>query len=215
MSESSVVAFSREITRLAPELGADLGPEEIRRLAAYLVELRKWNRATNLAGKLSETELARHAVESALGKGILGGDERGEVVDIGSGGGFPGMPLAITGFRVALLEPRERRAAFLRHVVRVLPLLNARVVVDRVERLPPSSFRAATVRAVGSLGVLIGRGDFLEPEGNLVIWTTDADRHARELEKYFELERTVPIPLSNRRVIALFRRRSTGNTPSR
>ena len=209
MSES--FAFVPEIERLAPELGLSLHAGEMERLGAYLGEVERWNASTNLTGNLTPPELVRHALESVLGAPLFG--ESREIVDIGSGGGFPGVPLAIMGLRVALLEPRERRAAFLRHVVRVLSLLNARVVVDRVEKLPAGSFSAASIRAVGDLGGLLGRGEFLETEGSLGIWTTAAEGLAHELSAGFRLERRVAIPGSDRREIALFRKCSPGNTP--
>jgi 16S rRNA (guanine527-N7)-methyltransferase len=207
---SESFAFTPEIERLAPELGLTLSPVEIARLGSYLEEIGKWNASTNLTGNLSPGELVRHALESILGTSFF--ETTGEIVDIGSGGGFPGVPLAIMGVRMALLEPRERRAAFLRHVIRRLDLLNARVVVDRVERLPAASFSAASVRAVGGLGALLGRGEFLGTEGSLVIWTTAAERLASELSGRFREERCEPIPGSDRRVIALFRKCSPGNT---
>ena len=210
MSERSPEAFDPILSRLAPELSLEFSEGERRKLAAYLSELSAWNESTNLFGRLSREDLARHALESMLGAPVFDPGDR--LLDIGSGGGLPGIPLAIAGLDVTLLEPRERRSAFLRHVLRTVPGLKASVLVDRVEKLSASRFDAATVRAVGTLGALIGKGDFLEKDGKLVIWTTDPDKNARDLESGFRLDRVVPVPGTSRRRIAVFRKRSTWNT---
>jgi 16S rRNA (guanine527-N7)-methyltransferase len=213
VSEKSPEAFDPILSRLAPDLGLDLSAGERGKLAAYLSELLAWNESTNLFGRLSREDLARHALESTLGAPIFDPDDR--LVDVGSGGGLPGIPLAIAGLDVTLLEPRERRSAFLRHVLRRVPGLKASVLVDRVEKLSASRFDAATARAVGMLGALIGKGDFLEKDGKLVIWTTEPEKNAKDLEGGFRLERVVPVPGASRRKIAVFRKCSTWNTEDR
>ena len=199
------------LTRIAAELGVAVDDVRTRLLLAFLRELSLWGEATNLTGNLSEEELAFHCLESALGASLLGPGE--EVLDIGSGAGFPGIPLAIWGVRITLLEPRERRAAFLRHVLRSLPGpgLNAAVRADRVEKLSGPAFDSATVRAVGDLGDAVGEAKFLKPNGKLLIWTSDAAQYARELAPEFRLEDSRPVSGSRSREIAVFRKCSTGN----
>jgi len=210
VSESTPETFTAILRVLAPEFSLSLAEGEVQGLAAFLSELTAWNRITNLFGRLSPMDLARHALESAAGSGFFESGDR--IVDIGSGGGFPGIPLAISGHDLTLLEPRERRAAFLRHLLRqTIPGLKASVLVDRVEKLPPLGFDAATVRAVGGLGKLVGGGDFLKEEGKLVIWTTDPKGHAAALGKAFRFEREAAVPGSFQRKIVLFRKCSTGN----
>lgn len=197
------------LARLAADFEIAVEDSRAESLAAFLGELIVWGEATNLTGRLSEEELAFHCLESALGAALLAPGER--VLDIGSGGGFPGIPLAIWGVRITLLEPRERRAAFLRHVVRTLPGLNAEVRADRVERLSVPAYDSATVRAVGDLGTAVGEAKFLKPQGKLLIWTSDAARYEAELAPAFRLEASRPVPASRSRVIAVFRECSTGN----
>jgi 16S rRNA (guanine(527)-N(7))-methyltransferase RsmG len=213
VSEKSPEAFDPHLASLAPKLSVDLPDEDRGKLALYLAELFSWNDSTNLFGRLSKEDLARHALESTLGATLFEPGER--IVDIGSGGGFPGIPLAVAGLEVTLLEPRERRAAFLRHVLRRIPGLKASVLVDRVEKLSAKRFTAASVRAVGGLGALIGKGDFLETHGRLVIWTADPGKNAGELSRAFILERELAIPRTSRRKIVVFRKRSTGNIEGR
>jgi 16S rRNA (guanine(527)-N(7))-methyltransferase RsmG len=83
------------------------------------------------------------------------------ILDVGSGGGFPGIPLAIAWPRtsVTLLESRDRKAGFLEMAVRDLGLKNVKVVCDRLERFRPASGaerpRATFIRAVGGLAGLV------------------------------------------------------------
>ena len=209
MSAKSPEPFEPHLASLAPKLAISLSEEDREKLALFLAELFSWNDSTNLFGRLSQEDLARHALESTLGASLFEPGER--ILDIGSGGGFPGIPLAVAGLEVILLEPRERRAAFLRHVLRRIPGLKASVLVDRVEKLSATRFTAASIRAVGGLGALIGKGDFLETHGKLVIWTADPEKNAGELARAFDLERELPIPRTVRRKIVVFRKRSTGN----
>ncbi len=91
-------------------------------LERYLDELRHWGARTNLVGSLAPDELAAHVRDSLAAAPHL---PRGaQVVDLGSGAGFPGIPLAIErpDLRLTLVEVRERRVHFLRHVVRTLGL---------------------------------------------------------------------------------------------
>lgn len=198
------------LARLAPDYGVVPDRELFRKIGAFLAELAGWRESTNLVGRLSEEDLAAHALESLLGVSLL--EPRDRVLDIGSGGGFPGIPLAIAGFDVTLLEPRERRAAFLKHVLRRIPGLPARVSAGRVEDLEPGArFDAASIRAVGGLGPLLGAADFLAPAGKVLVWTADPAKLAAELAGGFTLEKRLPIPRSERREIALFRKCSTWN----
>ncbi len=90
--------------------------------------------------------------------------------DIGSGGGLPGIPLAIVwpSTRVTLLESRERKAGFLEQAVRSLQLSNVRVVCARLEDLPAvaasESGQAVLIRALGGLGGILARSSRLAGE---------------------------------------------------
>ena len=198
------------LARLAPDYGVVPDRELFSKIATFLTELAGWRESTNLVGRLSDDELAAHALESLLGAGLLSPEER--VLDVGSGGGFPGIPLAIAGRDVTLLEPRERRAAFLKHVLRGIPAVRARVRVGRLEDLGSGErFDAATVRGVGGLARVVGEGRFLQSGGKLLVWTADPAGLAGELRPHFALERRLPIPRSERREIALFRKCSPWN----
>jgi 16S rRNA (guanine(527)-N(7))-methyltransferase RsmG len=93
------------------------------------------------------------------------------LLDVGSGAGFPGIPLAIVWpqTRVTLLESRDRKAGFLEHVIRRLGLARTRVVCDRLERVSEKRaidpVGAATIRAVGDLASVVSLLDAIAAPG--------------------------------------------------
>lgn len=198
--------FAKELRDQASLFRIVPDAEVVGRLAAYLAELDVWRRRTNLTGPFDSRELVSHALESVLGSQLIPHGIR--VIDIGSGAGFPGLPLAIarSDLKVTLLEPRKRRAAFLRHVLQTLPLRNAEVLEKRAGALGDAGFDLATVRAVGDLGSTLRDARFLKPGGQLVAWTTDPRGLSEALETAFSLQSTVPVPGADRRVLALLRK---------
>ena len=149
------------------ELGLRLPPPAEERLLAFLAELRRWNRAYNLVAEAPVLDWVRShlldslsiaaplrvlAAEAGHGAGSSAGPFR--VLDLGSGAGLPGIPLAVAlpELRFVLLDGNGKRARFCRHAVRALGLTNVEVVEGRAEGgMPPPPFDAAVVRAVGSL----------------------------------------------------------------
>ena len=159
-----------EATALAAgvaELGLRLPPPAEERLLAFLAELRRWNRAYNLVAEAPVLDWVRShlldslsiaaplrvlAAEAGHGAGPSAGPFR--VLDLGSGAGLPGIPLAVAlpELRFVLLDGNGKKARFCRHAVRALGLPNVEVVEGRAEGGAPSPpFDAAVVRAVGSL----------------------------------------------------------------
>lgn len=200
--------FAAEILSQLPRFGLSVGAPEVSSLARYLAELDLGRRRTNLTGPLSGEDLVSHSLESAFGVKLISHGAR--VLDIGSGAGLPGIPLAIAGpsLTITLLEPRSLRAAFLRHAVETVPVRNADVVEERIEKLEGGKYEFATTRALGNIPRLIRRADFLVGGGALLSWTTEPQALAQALKKAFSLETVQPIPESRRRVLALFRKRA-------
>jgi len=184
--------------------GLVLDDAKTSRLARFLSELDRWRRSTNLTGRLSADELVSHALESAFGSHLL--PALGTGVDIGTGGGFPGVPLAVCrpDLRWVWVEPRERRAAFLRHVARTIPVENAEVVSGRVEDLSRGAFDFVTSRGLKLDGATLDH--LLKPDGFLLLWTTREDWAKTPLSGGFRLEQAEPIPMTRRRVVAVFRK---------
>ena len=198
--------FEELLRQEAPAFHLALSPETVTASAAYLSTLDAWRRKSNLTGDLSAQELAEHTLESILGSQLIAHGER--VVDIGSGAGFPGFPLAIArpDLSVTLVEPRLKRVAFLKHVARTLRLPNVAVHEARIEEVGGQTFDVATTRAVGGLPAWLGDGSLVRPGGALLAWTTRARELSTQLSPGFSLEETLDVPGSHSRQIALYRR---------
>lgn len=124
------------------------------RLETYRSELLKWNAKVNLIGPEARENLDEHIAEALAAAEIL--RPRGEVLDFGSGGGLPAIPMAIVSpeARFHLVEADQKKWAFLKHAVRECAL-NSRVYGDRLSRLLPRlprelRFSLVVSRAVGN-----------------------------------------------------------------
>lgn len=126
-------------------------------LAQYLRELEKWNAAYNLTAVRDPAMMVtRHVVDSLAILPFVSG----RVLDVGSGAGLPGIPLAIARpeLKVTLLDSNGKKTRFLRHVQRTLNLRNVEVVEARVEDYePPAPFNVVVGRAFSSLGEFFGK----------------------------------------------------------
>ena len=120
------------------------------------------------------------------------------------------VPLAIAreDLQVALVEPRAKRSAFLRHVGRSLGLSNIEVIESRIEDLSGRAFDVATTRAVGRFAEWLGGAEFLADSASVLSWATDTEDLASALGARFRLEGSLPIPGSEKRRIVSFRRAS-------
>jgi 16S rRNA (guanine527-N7)-methyltransferase len=198
--------FQKLLEAEALRMGLPLYEPALHALGRYLGELDAWRQRINLTGDLAPEDLCVHALESVAGAALI--PQGARVLDIGSGGGFPGVPISIArpDLSVTLLEPRGKRASFLRHVVRTVPLLNAEVLAERVENLGSPAYDCATSRALGDLAELIDGAPFLAPAGLLLAWTTEPQQLTGTLAPHFRPEGTHPLPGADRRAIALFRK---------
>lgn len=136
-------------------------PTFAQKLGAYIKELQLFNSAYNLVNTSDFEELAvRHVFDSLAAHDIinsLAADIRSEngilIGDIGSGGGLPGIPLAVvfSQFRFTLVERMDRRCAFLENCAAVLGLQNLVVQKSEAEKIPHESFDIAVFRALKPL----------------------------------------------------------------
>ena len=199
--------FRALIEEALPRFGLPRSSDRIDPLARFLSELDRARRTTNLTGRLSPSDLVAHTLESVLGERLL--PRSATVVDVGTGGGFPGVPLALwrPDLAVTWLEPRRRRVEFLERVRAALPVKNATVRLGRAPALPARAFDVATARAVPLTGGVFGEAQFVKPGGAILLWTTEPAAVPDELSRAgFRLRETVPVPESRRRAIALYLR---------
>ncbi len=123
-------------------------------LERYKAELLRWNAKVNLIGPEAEENLDAHIEEALAAAEVL--KPAGEVMDFGSGGGLPAIPMAIAApeARFHLVEADQKKWAFLKHIVRECGL-SCQVYGDRLSRLLPRlpadlRFSLVVSRAVGN-----------------------------------------------------------------
>ena len=160
----------QRLTAGLAELELDLAASTIERLLDYVDLLARWNKAYNLTAVRDPLEMVtRHLLDPlAVAQWVSG--ER--LVDIGSGAGLPGIPLALiaadTGVpdrHFLLVDSNGKKARFLRAAVRELQLKHVEVVESRVESVP-GQFDCVTSRAFATLADMLGwGGHLLAPNG--------------------------------------------------
>jgi 16S rRNA (guanine527-N7)-methyltransferase len=149
----------------------ELDAAAVGRMVRHWELLGTWNRRINLTAIADPEDAAwLHYRDSLEAMRFLPG---GSIADMGSGGGFPGIPLAIamSDRSFTLIEPRRKRASFLAIAIARLGLDNARVLETRSDAPPTLSFAAIVTRATFSRETdLVACLDWLEPGGLLVAY---------------------------------------------
>lgn len=200
------------LERRAAELGVPLTPRQLDAFERYRHELLAWNERVNLTSITEPDEVERrHFVDSltcllALND-LLEECPAATLIDIGTGGGFPGLPLKIARpeIRLTLLDSVRKKTEFLEHLVRALGLCDVTVLTARAEELGQQPqyrerYDAAVSRALAELPVLLELclpfvrvgGRLVAPRrGDLLAQQAEAERAARELGGVFR----APIPV--------------------
>lgn len=163
----------------------DVSRETFERLKTYEALLKKWNPAINLVSKATLKDAwSRHFVDSAQIFDLAPKDAR-HWVDLGSGGGFPGMVIAILAaekapeMRVTLVESDQRKSTFLRSVARETGV-SADVIAKRIEEIPALKADVLSARALASLTHLLDFADQHLCSAGIALFPKGAS-HAQEL----------------------------------
>lgn len=118
----------------AEQLGITLTSQVVENYLFYIEELKKWNKSINLTSLTTDRDMAvKHFLDSLTIVPFL--QDATQVLDIGTGAGFPGLPLKIfaPSIDVLLLESSQKKCSFLRHIVRGLKLAGVEIVHGRAE----------------------------------------------------------------------------------
>jgi 16S rRNA (guanine527-N7)-methyltransferase len=178
--------FRDRLVRRARRLGIDVPEGVTDPLVTYFELLQRWNRRINLTGIVDLDEaIDRLLLEPLAAARHIPAWVR-TVLDVGSGGGSPAIPikLARPAVRLIMIESKTRKAAFLREVVRQVGLSDVQVEGTRYEELlaQPAFHEVAdlvTVRAIRTdLRTLAALEAFLRPSGWLFLFLSEADERA-------------------------------------
>ncbi|HTZ18640.1 MAG TPA: 16S rRNA (guanine(527)-N(7))-methyltransferase RsmG [Dissulfurispiraceae bacterium] len=153
------------------ELGIDPTAEVLDQFDIYLRELKKWNKAYNLTAITDDRDIViKHFLDSLL---YLKAIPEGPLTlcDVGTGGGFPGIPIAIVrpDLLITLLEPSRKKIAFLRQLRRLLSLQNIEILGFRAEELVDSQFDVIVTRATFSISNLLTKAGHVMKAGGVFI----------------------------------------------
>ena len=200
-------ALSPEVIRRAlSDFQLSVGDEQVRQIQQYIRLLLAWNEKVNLTAIRDPLEiLHRHFCESMFAAAAVP-MEKGRLADVGSGGGFPGLPLKIVRpeLQVFLIESNIKKATFLAEVVRELGLVDARVLVSRYEELgeevAPLDFVCS--RALGEFQPFLEWA--AEPQvaaQKAVLWIGARDLDEIRRITTWEWREPIPVPNSLRRLL--------------
>ena len=203
----------------AKAFGIGLTEKQADACLVYLVELEKWNRKISLTAIRDEREIiVKHFVDSFSYVKGFEPFPAARLLDMGSGAGFPALPLKIAfpDIEVVLVEAVQKKASFLRHVVRTLALTGVEVLDKRTEALGDSyrsAFDVVTARAFAKMEIAVQEGaPFLRPRGVLVLSRgpdeSVRDKEASKAGMAVENRIELALPVSgDRRAIWVFRKK--------
>jgi 16S rRNA (guanine527-N7)-methyltransferase len=217
------VDTARIAALLEPFLEPSLPPSTLDQISTYIDLLLRWNARINLTAIRSPEEivtrhfgesffLARHLFpKSGTDHRPLTPDHRPpHVLDIGSGAGFPGLPLKLWAphIHLTLVESNHKKAAFLREVARALTLTNINVITDRAEVLAarPDSPRTevVTLRAVERFDEILPQAiTLLAPRATLALLIGAAQLPRLTAATTMKWHPPIPVPQSRTRVLSI------------
>jgi len=167
--------WAAQVVKGAKSLGVDLDREATGLLATYAVELLAWNRKCNLTAITDPMEVAeKHMVDALAVAPYIPSGSR--LLDIGSGGGFPGIPVRIVdaSLSVTLVDAVRKKVSFLKHVARVLKLSGVEAIHARAEEFCKEegrgqSYDVVTSRAFSAMDTFVPMAlPFLKPGGRII-----------------------------------------------
>ena len=203
--------------RLLREGAEQIGIKNIRidLFLSYVDLLRKWGKRINLSSVLADREIIiKHLIDSLTVAEFMPPGSR--VIDIGTGAGFPGIPLSIydPSLNVTLLESVGKKIAFLKDAKRSLGLNDIDIHHGRAEEIDrgmKGGFDRVTFRALGSIDTVVALGTpYLDIEGEMVImkgprgkkeWEDYANRYPEDMELLLTRELELPFSGEKRVII--------------
>jgi 16S rRNA (guanine527-N7)-methyltransferase len=203
-----------------------LSPAQLHHISTYIDILLRWNARINLTAIRDPEEIvtrhfgeslfaARHlfppasSMPSSVSSASSVVKSLHSVADVGSGAGFPGLPLKIWAPEISLMliESNHKKAAFLREVARVLTLTGINIQNSRAETLAASVFDVVTLRAVERFeAILPTAASLVAPTGRLALLIGSAQQdQARTSLPQFTWSSPAPVPNAHSRILMVGR----------
>jgi 16S rRNA (guanine527-N7)-methyltransferase len=198
------VKLSSLLKICSKEIGISLETDHIRQFMIYLEQLRIWNRSVNLTSvTLDEEIIIKHFVDSLAGLRAIDIKTGARLLDVGTGGGFPGIPLRIVrqDLNVTMIEPVQKKVSFLHSIVGLLRLERVTIFSGSLERFiientPAQTFDYITTRALKYEFLLQNTARLLAPDGREILYLSHPINRLElgtdwsvETEHIFELPR--------------------------
>jgi 16S rRNA (guanine527-N7)-methyltransferase len=228
-------ANDQRLPLACPELSERANGALYRYISTYIDLLLRWNSRINLTAIRNEDEIVtRHFGESLFAARHLfpkvypvsssvspvssvvkdfasavarSPEPEARVADLGSGAGFPGIPIKLWAPQISLtlIESNQKRATFLREAVRVITLTDINIQNARAETLPPGTFDLVTLRAVERFANILGTAAaLLAPSGRLALLIASSQLNlARSTLPHFSWRDPIPAPQSKSRQLLI------------
>ena len=199
----------------ARELGLAIEEVQAEQFLRYLTHLIEWNRVINLTAIVDPDEIIiKHFVDSLAALVTTDFTDNSLVLDVGSGGGFPGIPIKImkSGVRLVLVEPVQKKCSFLNSVVGLLKLQDVSIFNGTIEQYAQWPLRqlidTVVIRALKCGEIQIPIPALLAPKGKVVLYRT-CPINNEEMWEDFHLvdENILMLPQeSGKRVVSVIQR---------
>ena len=199
------------------ELGLTIGAGQTEQFMRYLAHLMEWNKTINLTAIIDPKEIIiKHFVDSLTALVATSFPQNGLVLDVGAGGGFPGIPLKIvrSDIRLVLIEPVRKKCSFLNSVIGLLKLQDVSTFDGTIEQYAKRPIRHAidmvVVRALKYEEIRKHIPALLTSKGKVVLYRTEAIKK-QEIGEEFHLvsETALILPQgSGNRVVTVMERNS-------
>lgn len=167
--------FEQMLSEGAAELGVKLKKEQVDRFLVYLGLLNMWNKKVNLTGLKDDRDIiVNHFLDSVTAVSLVSGNS--SLLDIGSGAGFPGVPLKIVipSLEVKLLDSVHKKVVFMKQLIKALSLTDINTVWGRAEDqgngLERGAFDFVITRAVSGISDIVRLSEpYLSEKGRVII----------------------------------------------
>jgi len=199
----------------ARELGLTIGESHAKQFIRYLAHLIEWNRVINLTAIIDPKEvIIKHFVDSLVALVATSFPQNSMVLDVGSGGGFPGIPLKIvrSDLRLALIEPVQKKCSFLNSVIGLLKLHDVFTFDGTIEHYAKQPIIQAidmvVVRALKFEEIKKHISALLTSKGKVVLYRTSSiDKQEMGEEFHLVSETALMLPQgSGKRVVTVIER---------